>query len=239
MKYVDLTFDDPAANLACDQALLELHESDGANDALLRTWEPRNHFVVLGRSNRLSSEVSVSACAQQRVSILRRLSGGGAVMQGPGCLNYSLILNNQTNGFKNINETFHYVLARHCHVIEQLAGAGVRIEGISDLTFRRRKFSGNAQYTKARYVLVHGTFLLNFDLSMIAKFLRMPAKQPDYRRQRAHLEFVTNLNLNSAQVRDSLRMSWNALEEFSAVPWDRIDALVAELYGRGEWSTLF
>jgi lipoate-protein ligase A len=160
-------------------------------------------------------------------------------MQGPGCLNYSLILNSHAHETKNISETFRYVLARHCRFIEQLAGIAVRIEGISDLTLRGRKFSGNAQYRKARYVLVHGTFLLNFDLSMIARFLRMPAKQPDYRRQRAHLEFLTNLNLSSAQVRDTLRTSWNASEEFSAVPLDRIDVLVAERYGRPEWSTLF
>lgn len=239
MKYLDLTFDNPATNLACDEALLELYETSVSNDALLRTWEPRNHFIVLGRSNRLSSELKLSDGAHDQVSILRRLSGGGAVMQGPGCLNYSLILNSHAHETKNISETFHYVLARHCRFIEQLAGIAVRIEGISDLTLRGRKFSGNAQYRKARYVLVHGTFLLNFDISMIAKFLRMPAKQPDYRRQRAHLEFLTNLNLTSAQLRDTLRTSWNASEEFSAVPLDRIDVLVAERYGRPEWSTLF
>jgi lipoate---protein ligase len=239
MKYLDLTFDNPATNLACDEALLELYETSVSNDALLRTWEPRDHFIVLGRSNRLSSELKLSDGANDQVSILRRLSGGGAVMQGPGCLNYSLILNSHAHETKNISETFQYVLARHCRFIEQLAGIAVRIEGISDLTLRGRKFSGNAQYRKARYVLVHGTFLLNFDLSMIAKFLRMPAKQPDYRRQRAHLEFLTNLNLTSAQLRDTLRTSWNASEEFSAVPLDRIDVLVAERYGRPEWSTLF
>ncbi|HEV8723031.1 MAG TPA: lipoate--protein ligase family protein [Candidatus Binatia bacterium] len=239
MKYLDLTFANPATNLACDEALLELYESEKTDDALLRVWEPRDHFVVLGHSNRLHSEVNISACRRDQVSILRRVSGGGAVMQGPGCLNYCLILSSQALRLRSIGAAFRYVLARHCRFIGKLAGVQARIEGFSDLTVAGRKFSGNAQYRKARYVLVHGTFLLNFDLSMIARFLRMPAKQPAYRQRRPHLEFITNLNLTSMQVRDCIRDGWNAVEKFSDVPLARIEALVTERYGREEWSKKF
>jgi lipoate-protein ligase A len=239
MKYLDLTFDNPAANLACDEALLELHEATDTDDALLRIWESGSHFIVLGHSNRWRSEVNPASCAANRIPILRRLSGGGAVVQGPGCLNYCLVLNSRAHRLRNIGETFNYVLEYHRRVVEALIGAETRIEGISDLTVAGRKFSGNAQYRKASYVLVHGTFLLNFDLPMIERFLRPPTKQPDYRQDRPHLEFITNLNLNSAQVRDSLRNTWNAAEEFSAVPLSRIHALERERYGREEWSTKF
>jgi len=239
MKYLDLTFADPASNLACDEALLELYENGDADDALLRVWEPKSHFVVLGHSNRWHSEVNLTACTESRISILRRLSGGGAVVQGPGCLNYGLILNSRAHRLRNINDTFRYVLERHRRFIGQIADAEVRIEGISDLAIAGRKISGNAQYRKARYVLVHGTFLLNFDLSLIGRFLRMPGKQPAYRQRRPHLEFLTNLNLKSAEIRASIRESWNAVEEFCEVPWARVEALVGERYGRDEWSTKF
>ena len=239
MKYLDLTFANPATNLACDEALLELYESEKTDDALLRVWEPRDHFIVLGHSNRLHSEVKFSACQRDQIPVLRRVSGGGAVMQGPGCLNYCLVLNAEALRLRSIGAAFRYVLERHCRLISQLAGVQVCMQGSSDLTVAGRKFSGNAQYRKARYVLVHGTFLLNFDLSMIARFLRMPAKQPAYRQHRSHLEFLTNLKVQSAQVRDCLREGWNAVGEFFAVPSDRIDALVLERYGRDEWSTKF
>jgi lipoate-protein ligase A len=239
MKYLDLTFDNPATNLACDEALLELYEKDEPDDGLLRIWEPRDHFVVLGHSNRLRSEVDFSACKRNQISILRRFSGGGAVMQGPGCLNYCLILSSQAHRVRTITDAFRYVLERHCRFIGELAGIHARIGGISDLTVAGRKFSGNAQYRKARYVLVHGTFLLNFDLPMIGRFLRMPAKQPDYRQDRSHLEFLTNLRLNSAQVRECIRDGWSAAGEFSRLPLARIEALVRERYGREEWSTKF
>jgi len=239
MKYLDLTFANPATNLACDEALLELYETNEADEAVLRVWEPRDHFIVLGHSNRLHSEVKFSACQRDQIPILRRVSGGGAVMQGLGCLNYCLVLNAQALRLRSIGAAFRYVLERHCRLISQLAGVQVCMQGSSDLTVAGRKFSGNAQYRKARYVLVHGTFLLNFDLSMIARYLGMPGKQPAYRQHRPHLEFITNLNLISAQVRDCIRDGWNAVEKFSDVPLARMEALVKERYGREEWSKKF
>ncbi len=239
MKYLDLTLGDPATNLACDQALLELFENDRLPDSLLRVWESTDHFIVLGHSNRLHSEVNLLTCKADGVSILRRVSGGGVVVQGPGCLNYSLILNNSTCRLRTISDAFHYVLERHRRVIEKLAGVKARVDGISDLTISGRKVSGNAQYRKARFVLVHGTFLLDFNLPLIERYLRMPAQQPAYRRDRPHLEFVANLNIPAGSVRDGLREGWTADEVLPHVPLARIEALVRERYGGEAWSRKF
>lgn len=239
MKYLDLTFDDPASNLACDEALLELFETAQREDSLLRFWEPKAHFIVLGHSNRWRAEVNSTACQTDGIAVLRRISGGGAVVQGPGCLNYSLILNIAACRLKSIGDAFRYVLKRHGAFITEAAGVEVRVDGISDLTVSGRKFSGNAQYRKTRFVLVHGTFLLNFDLSLIEKFLRVPAKQPEYRHDRPHLEFVANLNIASSSVRDSLREGWVADEAFLQVPLARIESLVNERYVREAWSRKF
>ncbi|HEX2931506.1 MAG TPA: biotin/lipoate A/B protein ligase family protein [Candidatus Binatia bacterium] len=239
MKYLDLSFADPAANLACDEALLELFETEKPNDGILRVWEPTTHFVVLGHSNRLRTETNQAACAENKIPILRRISGGGAVMQGPGCVNYSLILDIHAHGLRNIRDAFRYVLQRHSQFIDALSGAKTSIEGISDLVVAGRKFSGNAQYRKSRFVLVHGTFLLRFDLSLIDRHLKIPAKQPDYRLNRPHLEFLINLKLDSGRVRESLRAGWSAAEELFPVPFTRIEALVKERYAREEWSGKF
>ena len=91
MKLVDSTLPDPAKNLACDEALLDLCEA-GFDHDLLRFWEPREHFVVLGYSSRIRADVELPRCARLRVPIFRRCSGGGTVLQGPGCLNFSLVL---------------------------------------------------------------------------------------------------------------------------------------------------
>ena len=239
MKYLDVTFAQPARNLACDEALLNWFEAQRPDDGVLRLWQPENYFVVLGHSNHWAAEVAASMCAADGVPILRRVSGGGTVLQGQGCLNYSLILDCEISELQNIESTFRYVLNRHGRLIAALTGLKIAVEGISDLTVSGRKFSGNAQYRKARYALVHGTFLLNFDLVQIERYLRMPMKQPDYRQNRPHSDFVTNLPIDVDRLCEALRDEWQARALLEVVPLDKIEGLVDERYGRPEWSNKF
>jgi lipoate-protein ligase A len=238
LKYLDLAFDDPAHNLACDEALQELVETGQVKDEILRVWEPVQYFVVLGHANSIRAEVNFSACQEDRVTVLRRMSGGGAVLQGPGCFNYSLFLN-ATHRFRTVKEGFRYVLERHKKIVQAITGLEVALEGISDLAIGARKFSGNAQYRKSRAVLIHGTFLLDFDLSLIGRYLRFPSKQPAYRQERSHLEFLTKLAVRSAELRERLQESWSARRALAKIPIDRIEVLVQERYGRKEWSEKF
>lgn len=239
MKYLELTFADPESNLACDEALLNLFDTEHIDDGLLRLWEPENFFVVLGHSNRIRAEANIPACVAAGIPILRRMSGGGAVVQGPGCLNYSLILDYKTHDVGNIEAGFRYVLERHRQCFGALISDDIRIDGISDLTIAGRKFSGNAQYRKSRYVLVHGTFLLRFDLSMIDRCLHLPAKQPKYRENRPHIDFVANLDIDPNRMRSGLRDCWCATEPFDIAPLNQVDRLVEMRYGQEAWSSKF
>jgi lipoate---protein ligase len=238
LKYLDLAFDNAAHNLACDEALLELVETGQVKDEILRVWEPAQYFVVLGHANSIRAEVNFSACQEDRVTVLRRMSGGGAVLQGPGCFNYSLFLN-ATHRFRTVKEGFRYVLERHKKIVQAITGLEVALEGISDLAIGARKFSGNAQYRKSRAVLIHGTFLLDFDLSLIGRYLQLPSKQPAYRQNRSHLEFLTKLPVRSADLRERLQESWSACTALDKIPIDRIEMLVQARYGRKEWSEKF
>ena len=239
VKYLDLTFADPESNLACDEALLEIFETERCDDGLLRIWQPDRYFVVLGHSNRVNTEANVAACAAGGVPILRRMSGGGAVVQGPGCLNYSLILDCAVHKISSIRLAFGYVLERHRQWIAELTHFAVSVAGVSDLTVDGRKFSGNAQYRKARYVLVHGTFLLGFELSLMDRYLPLPTRQPAYRQNRRHLEFVGNINVEGRTLRTCLRENWNADTDFNGLGSDRVDSLVSRRYGRADWSNKF
>ncbi len=239
MKYLDLTFTDPAANLACDEALLDYCQASDVGE-ILRLWEPTGYFVVTGYSNKVSAEVNVPACKAGNIPIYRRFSGGGAVLQGPGCLNYALVIRNERiRSFHTIAESFRAVLERHQRVFGRLLVEPVQIEGISDLAVAGKKFSGNSQHRKQRYTLFHGTFLLNLDLSMVETTLRMPSKEPRYRSHRAHAEFLKNLLVRGETVRRELREEWNAVEELPSVPGNGIEQAVLERYSRREWNFKF
>ena len=236
MKYLDLTFSDPASNLACDEALLELCENTG-EEGVLRVWEPADYFVVVGYSNKVLSEVNVGACDANGVPILRRFSGGGSVLQGPGCFNYSLVVRNERSGIPvDLTESYRYVLGRHLRLFANHGAAAAEIQGVSDLALGGRKFSGNAQHRKRLCSLFHGTFLLNFDIALIETCLLMPSRQPAYRHDRSHEAFLCNLSTAPQDVRMALRQAWGAEQALHKVPFDRIEALVGERYSRQQWN---
>jgi len=170
---------------------------------------------------------------------LRRCSGGGTVLQGPGCLNYTLILRQSNFAGAGVRAAFDYVLERHRICLTALISEPVFIKGISDLTLGERKFSGNAQYRKRRYVLIHGTFLLHFDLRAMQKFLKVPPHQPDYRNQRGHEDFLINLNIPAEKLRGSLQLCWGAESDFRALPLNAMEPLLNNRYRRADWNEKF
>ena len=236
MNSLDLTLPTPAENLALDEALLDAAEADEAGETL-RFWESPVPFVVLGYANRAATEANLPACAAASVPVLRRSSGGGTVLQGPGCFNYALILRiTEAPPFHAINATNHFIMNRQRDALGKLLNGRVEVNGHTDLTLDGVKFSGNAQRRKRSFLLFHGTFLLNFDLPLIEQFLQMPTHQPAYRASRSHGEFLTNLNLPADTVKDFLRAAWEANNSMAAPPINRVTKLVADKYGSSAWN---
>jgi lipoate-protein ligase A len=247
MKLLDLTLPRPAENLACDEALLDAAEA-GAGDEVLRFWESRDSFVVVGYANKVAAEVNVAACETHGIPILRRCSGGGTVVQGPGCLNYTLVLRITADGpLHSIGSANRFIMERNRAAIESLfrtfnlqpSTFNLSIHGHTDLAIGGRKFSGNSQRRRRHFLLFHGTFLLNFDLPLVSELLPMPSKQPDYREHRAHTEFLTNLNFPADEVKAALRRAWKAEKPLKGFPTEKTAALAREKYATREWSFKF
>lgn len=235
MKLFDHSLPSPAANLACDEALLDLCNATGAE--VLRFWESKEIFVVLGFSNSLATEVNLEACRREGAGIFRRCSGGGTVLQGPGCLNYSLALKIERAGLETIPAANRHIMEKHQAALAAVLGRSVEIRGHTDLALAGVKFSGNAQRRQRRALLFHGTFLLDFDLGLIEKFLAMPSRQPEYRAGRSHELFLTNLKIPAAAVKDALAQTWSARAPLPSPP--DCQALIAEKYSRNEWNLRF
>jgi lipoate---protein ligase len=239
VKYLERTWPTPAENLACDEALLLACEESGEEE-VVRFWEPREHFAVLGYSGRTNAEVFLSRCRERRVPVLRRLSGGGAVLQGPGCLNYALVLKiSKRPKLRDLTATNAFVMERLKQALAPVVESPLAVRGFTDLTLGARKISGNAQYRKRRCVLFHGTFLLRFDISLIEKLLPVPAKQPAYRHNRAHDNFLNNLNLPPDRIKEALKQAWSAVEELKNIPFEAIERLARERYSSDEWNFRF
>src|SRR4051812_3344634 len=92
MQPFDLTLPTPAENLAFDEAMLEWAEKKVPDGEFLRLWESPTPMVVVGRSSRIEKEVNEAFCRQEGIPVLRRSSGGAAIVTGPGCLMYAIVL---------------------------------------------------------------------------------------------------------------------------------------------------
>src|SRR2546430_2613366 len=82
----------------------------------------------------------------------------------------------------------------------------------------------------ARHLLHHGTLLHGFDFTPIARYLKLPPRQPEYRRQRPHTEFLTNLPVARLTLEQVFRESWDANEALPKWPEAKVKQLVEERY---------
>jgi lipoate---protein ligase len=190
-------------NLALDAALFRAVE-DGAQGETLRLWESPALVVVVGRSSVIANEVEQAACAADGVTVLRRDSGGGAVLLSSGCMSFSLLLSlARCPELRDVALSYRLILV--C-LGRALAVPGLEIRGLSDLAIGGRKVSGSAQRRGRQALLHHGTLLYEFEPRRVERYLKPPSRQPDYRSGRCHADFLGNLPLSRDQIRMRLAL---------------------------------
>lgn len=223
----------PVENLALDEALLEeLDESGG--DPVLRFWESDCLFVVLGRAARLADDVDLAACERDGVSILRRASGGGTVLQGPGCLSYAFVLPLDWHpDLVTIRTTNRFILERIAAALRRWEPT-TSFRAISDLAIDGMKISGNAQRRTRNALLFHGTILHRMTADVIARYLRHPSRQPDYRLDRPHQAFLRTITVSPQAIKQAIASSWNAVPIDCAWPATRMARAIETIHARSQ-----
>jgi lipoate---protein ligase len=205
MDIASLTSHDAERHLAREWQMFQSVESGHAEYGYL-TWEALRPMVVVGRGGRPSDQVLEPACRADDVPVLRRASGGGAVVLAPGCLNYAVILPLVSRvDLLDVAASFRIILDQMMAALEV---PGLTVEGTSDLVLEGRKVGGSAQRRGRRAVLHHGTLLYAFDAALATRYLAMPPRQPAYRAGRPHEHFLANLPLSAGQLKTQLDSKW-------------------------------
>jgi lipoate-protein ligase A len=243
MLRLDLTLPTPQENLALDEALLDSAEQQDSDQETMRVWEFPRPFVVVGRSSRVEMEVNLTACAQRGIQVLRRSSGGAAVVVGPGCLMYAVVLSYRRRPeLRDVGRAHKFVLNRLADALRPRV-TNIYCAGTSDLVVddppTARKFSGNSQRAKRTHLLYHGTLLYNFNLSLVTACLKMPPRQPTYRYERPHVDFIMNLPLGRADLVGALDRAFPTTDTLIDWPGEIVNKLVNERFSRDEWNLSF
>ncbi|MBA61553.1 MAG: lipoate-protein ligase A related protein [Planctomycetaceae bacterium] len=239
MQLLDITLDSMIENIALDEALLLHCEQTG--EQFLRFWNPRQHAVIMGRSGKLEQEAITEYCRANQIPVYRRPSGGGTILTGPGCLMYATVLNSNLNlQLKQIQGCHDFVLGEMVNALNQI-GIPCGILGVSDLAIGNLKFSGNSLRLKRDSILYHGTLLCEFNLKRISNALLPPPKQPGYRENRTHIEFVTNLDRPVTEIKAAIIQYWKPVLSEGIMP-ERVQTLFDELmcskYQDTNWNVL-
>jgi lipoate-protein ligase A len=235
MNYFEKTLASLADSLALDEALL-LEAEAGRVGEVLRIWEWPTPAVVLGSGCKIAEEVKEAECEKDHVPVLRRSSGGGTVLLGPGCVLFSLVLRlDRTPELEDIRSSYRFILGAVASALRSEAG-GIEATGISDLAVAGKKCSGNAQQRKREHLLHHGTLLYAFAPERVGTYLTVPERQPEYRQGRDHERFLCNLPVGRQRLVELLRHVWGADQALGAWPVDLVRQLVAEKYGSRAWT---
>jgi lipoate-protein ligase A len=203
-----------ADHLEAEWQLFQAFEA-GATGHLYRTWETARPVVVVGRNASIGDQTLQHVCGRDGVPVLRRCSGGGAVILGPGCLNYALGVSLVSHpAWEDVAVSFSTILEQVAAVLNV---PNLTVAGGTDLALNGRKVSGNAQRRGRRALLHHGTLLYAFDASLASRYLTDPDRQPAYRAARPHTDFLGNLPLSREAIEDGLRAAWGGLrKEFTS-----------------------
>lgn len=175
-------------NLAMDESLARAASATGRHQ--LRFWWGGPPAVVMGFSERAGQVADIAACARHGVSLLKRCTGGGAVLQTGGVLNYSLIT--PAPDHLDLKAGFRQGTDVVCAILSAFGITGA-LRGTSDVAVEGRKISGNAQARRWRALLVHGTLLVDFDSDLAEMVLLHPLREPEYRHGRTHRDFLVTL----------------------------------------------
>jgi lipoate-protein ligase A len=168
IRVLETGYNPAALNMAIDEALIE----NIAQVPVLRIYGWRPAAISVGYFQSMQDEVDLEKCNQLGVDVVRRLTGGGAVLHEFE-LTYSFITKQYP---QNIMESCRWICDAIVTSINRL-GYGASFVPLNDIVVNGKKVSGNAQTRRNGVLLQHGTLLLGVDVGKMFSVLKVPSEK--------------------------------------------------------------
>jgi lipoate-protein ligase A len=157
-------------------------------------WAPDKTYIVLGASNKPEDSLFVENVERDNIDVLKRHSGGQAVMLTPNNLIIAVVFPDTKT--LEPKKTFHKINALIISALEEAGIYNLSLMGISDIAISGKKILGSAMYKRKEQLFYHAVLNIGEPASTFEKYLKHPSKEPDYRNGRKHIDFVTSLKDN-------------------------------------------
>ena len=155
--------------MGLDQTLMSTVE-DFIPILRLYGWKPS--AVSIGYFQSLEQEVNVKKCKELGIDVVRRITGGGAVLH-----EYELTYSFITKIYPaNIIESYRSICEPVVTCLYDL-GFDAKFSPLNDITVENKKVSGNAQTRRNNVLLQHGTILLDVNVDKMFSVLKVPSEK--------------------------------------------------------------
>ena len=234
-------------NMAVEEAIAR-NVGKRAVSNTIRFWENAN-TVVIGSYQDANAEADLEQCAKYHVDVVRRFTGGGAVYQDEGNLNFAIALFQDCRLVnKDLLDTFR--------ILSKGVVLGLRILGMDDAKWERQnciltknlKISGLAGCVRWGTFFCHGSMLVSSDLSFMNHILGH--KEPsDPRFVRSLTKPVTTIShevgrqVPLSEVKAALQTGFQKVFEIKLIRGEltseelrSASQLLKEKYSRREWN---
>ncbi|MDT2824313.1 lipoate--protein ligase [Vagococcus lutrae] len=245
MLFVPNENNDPRVNLAIETFLLR--EMEVSEPILL--FYINEPSIIIGRNQNTIEEINVDYVEEKGIHVVRRLSGGGAVYHDFGNLNFSFIMPDDGNSFRDFAKVTKPIIdALHAMGVE-----GAELKGRNDLVIDDKKFSGNAMYATNGRMFAHGTIMFDSDVNEVVNALKVRKDKIESKGIKSIRSRVTNIkpflddeyqDLTTVDFRQDILLrifGVDSLEdvktyELTEADWEKINQISDKYYRNWDWN---
>ncbi len=212
-RYIEEDAVSASYGLAVDEFLMGYYSSpSNPEPPTLRLYTYRSNCVLAGSFQDVYREINIEECRRMGFEISRRPTGGGTILMGEDQLGIAFVM--RGDNFKNIkNPREAFIHFSKC-ISEGLKSLGIgsafRIK--NDLTVNGRKIAGLGIYANEMDSwLFHASLLVDFDISLMLKLLKLPKEKLSERSIVALNERLTTVrrelgyNVSTKHVREYIK----------------------------------
>lgn len=236
--------DNARMSLATEEAIF--HEViSGRSMPTFRFYRHKN-AIILGCFQLAEQEVDMDVANKNKIQIVKRFTGGGAVYHDLGNLNFSVITKDNYGIGTNVKTLFGTMINGAVNAFASL-GMNPQSGKLNDVTVNGKKILGAAASIRQKAVLFHAATLVNTNLPLLASVLKVPGIKLKDKGVATILERVTNIKAESGKneqdVREALKKSYSDLLNMELVPGeltkeekDLAQRLYNAKYSTEEWN---
>ncbi len=162
MKIFLSPFTNPSLNLALEEYIFD----NFTNGDVVMLWR-NERSVIIGKNQNAYAEIDLDFVEKNKIPVVRRITGGGAVFHDLGNINFTFI-----SDYKEGDFGAYALFAKPiCDFLKTL-NLSASVSGRNDITANGYKISGNAQTVRKNRILQHGTLLYSADLKELSGALK-------------------------------------------------------------------